>query len=53
LEASQEFGAPLPLTASIMEIMQGLKGDYGDADHGAIVRYYEKQANIEVSRPKP
>ena len=51
LETSEEVGAPLPLTASVMEIMQTLsKEGLGDSDHGAIVRHFEKQANIEVKR---
>ncbi len=51
LETSEEVGAPLPLTASVMEIMQALsKEGLGDSDHGAIVRHFEKQANIEVKR---
>ncbi len=51
LETSEEVGAPLPLTASVMEIMQELsKEGLGDSDHGAIVRHFEKQANIEVKR---
>ena len=51
LETSDEVGAPLPLTASVMEIMQALsKEGLGDSDHGAIVRHFEKQANIEVKR---
>jgi len=51
LETSHEVGAPLPLTASVMEIMQALKvDDFGDCDHGALVRYFEKQAKTEVKR---
>ncbi len=51
LETSHEVGAPLPLTASVMEILQALKiDDFGDCDHGAIVRYFEKQAKIELKR---
>lgn len=51
LDTSSEVGAPLPLTAFVMEIMQKLKADdLGDSDHGAIVRHFEKQANIEVKR---
>ena len=51
LETSHEVGAPLPLTASVMEIMQALKiDDFGDSDHGAIVRYFEKQAKTELKR---
>lgn len=53
LETSHEVGAPLPLTASVMEIMQALKiDDFGDCDHGAIVRYFEKQAKTELKRVK-
>jgi 2-hydroxy-3-oxopropionate reductase len=52
LETSEDVGAPLPLTASVMEIMQELKKDHGDSDHSALVRHFEKQANIELSRPK-
>ncbi len=51
LETCHEVGVPLPLTAAVMEIMQALKVDgLGDADHGAIVRYYEKLAKVEVAR---
>ncbi len=51
LETSHEVGVPLPLTAAVMEMMQALKIDnMGDADHGALIRYYEKMANIEVKR---
>lgn len=51
LETSHEIGVPLPLTASVMEMMQSLKVDgMGDADHGSLVRYYEKMAGVEVKR---
>lgn len=51
LETAHEIGAPLPLTASVMEILQSLKIDgMGELDHGAIVRFYEKLAKIEVTR---
>lgn len=51
LETSHEIGVPLPLTAAVMEMMQALKVDgMGDLDHGALVRYYEKMANVEVKR---
>lgn len=51
LETAHEIGVPLPLTASVMEIMQALKvDDMGDADHGALIRYYEKLSKIEVKR---
>ena len=51
LETSHEIGVPLPLTASVMEMMQALKADgFGDLDHGALIRYYEKLAKVEVKR---
>jgi len=51
LETSHEIGVPLPLTASVMELMQALKADgLGDLDHGGLIRYYEKQAKVEVKR---
>jgi 2-hydroxy-3-oxopropionate reductase len=51
LETAHEVGAPLPLTAGVMEILQALRVDgcLGD-DHGAIVKYYEKLAQVEVRR---
>ena len=51
LETAHDVGAPLPLTAGIMEIMQALKIDgMGENDHGGIVKYYEKLAKVEVKR---
>lgn len=51
LETSHELGVPLPLTAAVMEMMQALKVDgLGNADHGSLVRYYEKLAKVEVER---
>lgn len=51
LETSHEMGVPLPLTASVMEMMQALRVDgMGDADHGSLIRYYEKLAHVEVKR---
>jgi hypothetical protein len=51
LETSHEIGVPLPLTASVMEMMQALKADgLGDLDHCGRIRYYEKMAKVEVKR---
>jgi len=51
IETAHEVGAPLPLTASVMEILQSLKVDgMGDLDHGAIACYYEQLAKTEVRR---
>jgi 2-hydroxy-3-oxopropionate reductase len=53
LETANELGVAVPLTKGIMEIMQTLKVD-GKAsdDHGGVIRFYEKQAGVEV-RKKP
>ena len=51
LETAHAVGAPLPLTAQVMEIMQALKADnMGGQDNNSIVRYYEKLAKVEVKR---
>jgi 2-hydroxy-3-oxopropionate reductase len=51
LDTAHEIGSPLPLTASVMEMMQALKvDDMGACDHGALIRYYEKLAHTEVHR---
>jgi 2-hydroxy-3-oxopropionate reductase len=51
LDTSHEVGVSLPLTAAVMEIMQALKVDgKGDNDHGGLIQYYEKMANVEVKR---
>lgn len=51
LDTSHSIKAALPLTASVMEIMQALRIDgCGSDDHSAIVKYYEKINNIEVGK---
>lgn len=51
LETSHDVGAPLPLTASVMEMMNALKVDgFELEDHSSLLRYFEKLANVEVSR---
>lgn len=51
LETSHELGVSLPLTAAVMEMMKALKTDgMGNADHGGLIKYYEKMAKIEVKR---
>ncbi|NLW06614.1 MAG: 2-hydroxy-3-oxopropionate reductase [Clostridia bacterium] len=53
LETAHEVGVPLPLTAAVLEMMQALKVDgLAEADHGALVRFYEKLAQIEVQATK-
>jgi len=51
LETSHELNVSLPMTAQVMEIMQALKADgLGDADHGALIRYWENLAKVEARR---
>ncbi len=51
LETSRSVGVPLPLASQVMEIMQAIKQDgSGVEDHSSIVKFYEKIANIEVTR---
>lgn len=51
LETSHGVGVSLPLTAQVMEILQAIKVDgFGLEDHASIVKYYEKLANVEVTR---
>jgi 2-hydroxy-3-oxopropionate reductase len=51
MEAGHEVGAPLPLTAAVLEMMYGLKVDGHEFDdHSSLLKYYEKLANTEVSR---
>ena len=51
LETSQKVGAPLPLAAQVMEMMQAIKQDgCGVEDHSSIVKFYEKISNTKVTR---
>ncbi|UQZ90275.1 2-hydroxy-3-oxopropionate reductase [Deltaproteobacteria bacterium Smac51] len=51
IDTGHGTGVPLPLSASVMEMMQALKvDDWGEADHSALIRYYEKLANYEVKK---
>jgi 2-hydroxy-3-oxopropionate reductase len=51
LETGNEIGVPLPLTAAVLQMMQALKvAEMGESDHGALVRYYESMAKVEVRR---
>ncbi|GAB4074020.1 2-hydroxy-3-oxopropionate reductase [Barrientosiimonas marina] len=49
METATNLGVPLPLTASVRETLKALTADdLGEEDHAAIVKYYEKLANINV-----
>ena len=51
LDAGREMGAPLFLTAQVMEILKCLKIDgLGQMDHSAILKFYEKLAAIQISQ---
>lgn len=51
LDTGHSVGAPLPFTALAMEILQVLKADgYGQNDHSAIARYYEKLTATEIRK---
>lgn len=51
LETSHSIGVPLPLTASVMEIMQSLYADgLAEEDHCSIIKFYEKIVNIKVGK---
>ncbi len=51
LDTGRQVGVPMPLTAAVMELMQALKVDgLEDADHGALIRFYENLAKIQVRR---
>ncbi|MBQ4867309.1 2-hydroxy-3-oxopropionate reductase [Priestia megaterium] len=51
METAHDIGVPLPLSSQLVEIFHALKVD-GKAsdDHGGIVQYYEKLANVEVKK---
>ncbi len=51
LQTANNLHVPLPLTASVMEVMQAMLADgCGEDDHGSIIRYFEKLAHVTVSR---
>ncbi|NMB46650.1 MAG: 2-hydroxy-3-oxopropionate reductase [Firmicutes bacterium] len=51
LDTAHTVGVPLPLSSQVLEIMQALKVD-GKAkeDHGGLIQFYEKLANVEVRK---
>jgi 2-hydroxy-3-oxopropionate reductase len=51
LETSKELGIESVLTEKVMDIMKALNNDgKGKDDHGGIIRFYEKSANVEVRK---
>ncbi|MFD1418017.1 2-hydroxy-3-oxopropionate reductase [Companilactobacillus keshanensis] len=53
LQTAHDLDVPLPMSSQLLEIFHSLKAD-GKVmnDHGGIVQYYEKIANVEVKRGK-
>ena len=53
VNTAHSIDVPIPYTAQLYEIMQTLKihGHMGD-DHGGIVQYFEKLADVEVKKKK-
>ena len=50
-DAALEIDAPIPLTTQVLEFMKALKADgKQEHDHGGIIQYWEKLANVEVKR---
>ena len=51
LDTAHEIGTPIPLTSQITEIMQALKVDGKQTDdHGGVIQFYEKLANVKVRK---
>ncbi|MCR5741141.1 MAG: 2-hydroxy-3-oxopropionate reductase [Gammaproteobacteria bacterium] len=51
LDCAHSVGAPVPVTASVMEVLQWLHANgFGQCDHSAIAKYYEELANIKIGR---
>jgi 2-hydroxy-3-oxopropionate reductase len=50
MDTAHERGVPAPLTASVLEMLQSLKvHGSGAEDHSAILKYYEKLADMEIT----
>ncbi|PID79629.1 MAG: 2-hydroxy-3-oxopropionate reductase [Clostridiales bacterium] len=53
LSSAREMDIPVPLTAQLFEILQSLKVmNCFDDDHGAIVKYFERLAGVELGQGK-
>ena len=51
LDCAHSVGAPLPMTASVQEILQWLHNhEGGQKDHSAIAQYYEHLTGIQIGR---
>jgi 2-hydroxy-3-oxopropionate reductase len=53
LDTAHALNVPVPLTAGVMETLQGLKvAGEGSSDHCAILRHYEKLSGVQVRKRK-
>ncbi len=51
LDSGHNVGAPLPLTAQVMEMMQTLHADgHGQEDNSALARYYAKLSGAKIGK---
>ena len=51
LECAHSVGAPVPMTASVQEVLEWLHAhDCGQNDHSAIAKYYEYLTGIKIGR---
>lgn len=51
IDTAHAVGAPVPLTAAVMEILQNLHFDgFGQDDHSGIAKYYEKLTGTHIGR---
>lgn len=51
IDTGHSVGAPVPLTAALLEMMTALKVDGHELqDHSGLVQYYEKLANTKLAR---
>lgn len=51
LETGHAVGAPLPLTATVMEMMQTLRADgRGQEDHSSLSNYYAKVSGTKIGK---
>jgi 2-hydroxy-3-oxopropionate reductase len=51
LNVSTFLNLPLPLSSLVLEMLKSLtNSEYGELDHGGIVKFFEKIANLKVSK---
>ena len=51
MDASKDVGAPLPLTAAVLDMLRLLDAqDHGGEDHSGLVQYYEALAGTRLER---